>query len=227
MAFVGFPKDAPTFLSELAKHNDKDWFAKNKSRYKEIIEAPAKAFCAEMEYALSGLVGRPLTGKIFRIYRDVRFSLDKTPYNTHIRLLFHDSEMDSKCGNRPVFCFSLETDSVICGAGTGTMEFSGRTLESFREAIAEENSGKAVEKLVKKFEATAGFRVDPPALKRVPRGHDPGHPRAELLKHKALMVWHEEALSAPIHSVKSGPHLMRTFRKLKPVVDWIDNHVEG
>ena len=227
MAFKGFPEDTTKFLTQLSRNNTKEWFAKNKPRYKDVVETPAKAFCVEMEDRLSDLTNRPLTGKVFRIYRDVRFSKDKTPYNTHIRLLFHESEIDSTCGNRPVFCFSLEKDSVICGAGTGTMEFSGSTLEVFRTAIADDTSGKAVEKLVKKFSSAEGFRVDPPSLKRVPRGFDPDHPRSDLLKHKALMVWHEESLSPSIHNAKCAPHLMKTFKKIKPVIDWIDDHVKG
>lgn len=227
MAFQGFPKETTQFLTNLSKNNNKDWFAKHKAAYKDFVEAPAKDFCAEMEDHLSNLVARPLTGKIFRIYRDVRFSNDKTPYNTHIRMLFHESETDSKCGNRPVFCFSLEPNSVITGAGTGAMEFSGPTLEAFRKAVANDKSGKALEKLLAQFSPANRYRVDPPALKKVPRGFEADHHRAELLKHKALMVWHEEPLSAPIHSPKCAAHLTKSFKSMKPVIDWIDTYVKS
>lgn len=227
MAFNGFPPETSKFLAELSRNNTRAWFEKHKPRYKEFVDSPAKEFCTTMEEKLSNLVRRPLTGKVFRIYRDVRFGKDKTPYNTHIRLLFHDSEIDSKCGNRPVLCFSLEKESVITGAGTGTMEFSGPTLEAFREAIVADTSGKALEKLVKKFDKSDGFRVDPPSLKKVPRGFDADHPRANLLRHKALMVWHDQPLSADIHSATCATHLTKTFRQLKPVVDWIDTNVDG
>lgn len=222
MGFNGFPKDTTKFLVELHEHNTREWFTADKTRYKESIEAPAKDFLDAASDALSIVAGQPLAGKIFRIYRDVRFSKDKTPYNTHIRVLFHSLDVDSTCGNHPVFCFSLERDRVITGTGTGTMEFSKSTLDAFREAVADNKRGKALEKLLAKYSPADGYRIDPPALKRMPAGYDNDHPREALLRHKALMVWHEAQLTPEVYTPKFIPGIVQRYKKMKPVYDWIN-----
>ena len=77
--FQGFPKEGITFLKNLKRNNNRDWFQEHKKLYKTSLEEPAKAFLEEMSDVLESLSGNPMTGKIFRIYRDVRFSNDKTP----------------------------------------------------------------------------------------------------------------------------------------------------
>lgn len=84
--FSGFPPETFAFLADLARNNNKPWFDRNKDRYKEYVEAPAHAFMDALEWELEEKfpdIGKT-HGKLFRIYRDTRFSKDKTPYKTHI-----------------------------------------------------------------------------------------------------------------------------------------------
>jgi uncharacterized protein (TIGR02453 family) len=222
MSVLGFPKETTQFLSTLAQNNNREWFTLHKQDYKEQVEAPAKAFREELEERLSELVQHPLGSKLFRIYRDVRFSKDKTPYNTHVRMLFHNIEVESSCGDKPVFCFSLEPDRIITGAGTGTLEFSKSKVNTFRATIADDTHGPALQKVLAKYKEADGYRIDPPALKRTPAGYDPDHPREALLRHKALMVWHEQALPTQTQPAKFMTHIMKHYTKMKPVYDCIE-----
>ncbi len=222
MSFSGFPKETTTFLQQLKRNNEREWFTEHKTEYLEFVNEPSKAFAEEMEERLSELVKQPLTSKLFRIYRDVRFSKDKTPYNTHVRFLFHSIEVESNCGDKPVFCLSLEPKSIITGAGTGTMEFSKSVLDRYRQNVTDDQRGKSLAQTLKKFKESDGFRIDPPSLKRTPTGYDTAHPREVLLRHKALMVWHEEPIPSDLYTSKCAGYLMRTFKKIKPLYDWIN-----
>ena len=120
--FQGFPKEGITFLQKLERNNNRDWFQDNKQTFKSSLEQPAKTFLEDMSYRLVSLSGSPMTGKIFRIYRDVRFSKDKTPYNPHIRMSFMRETKQKDCGEQPMFCFSLEPNKLTLGIGC--FEFS-------------------------------------------------------------------------------------------------------
>jgi len=85
--FLGFP-DTMAFLADLKAHNDRTWFAANKARYERVYKQPAEAFTAELRPRIQALAGQPMGAKLFRIHRDVRFSKDKSPYNTHLHLGF-------------------------------------------------------------------------------------------------------------------------------------------
>ncbi|MCH7916674.1 MAG: DUF2461 family protein [Planctomycetes bacterium] len=86
---------------------------KHKSLYKESVEAPAQAVALEMEELLTTVTKRPMSGKLFRIYRDVRFSQDKTPYNIHIHMSFFCADGNaSECGAQPAFHFGPEPKDV-------------------------------------------------------------------------------------------------------------------
>ena len=221
MAFQGFPSEAIAFLADLARHNDRDWFNDNKGRYQTFVEAPAKALLEAITPELAELAGQPVGGKIFRIHRDVRFSKDKTPYNTHVRMLFHVlGAQTGGCGVKPAFFFSLEPDKAITGAGS--MDFPKPTLEAFRTAVDDPRTGAALARLLAKYKAADGYRLDEPVLKRVPAGFAADHPREALLRHKGLAVWHEDARPASPAKATSLKVLMQRYKKLKPVYDWLD-----
>jgi len=118
MTFQGFPKEGLTFLAKLKRNNTREWFTKHKPLYQETVEAPAKAFAFEMEELLATLTKRPMSSKVFRIYRDVRFSKDKTPYNTHIHMSFFSTDGNTgECGAQPAFHFGLEPKKLTLGIG--------------------------------------------------------------------------------------------------------------
>lgn len=220
MEFKGFPREGLKFLAELKRNNRRDWFDAHKADYQHYVEDPAKAFLEAILPGLEGLAGEALHGKIFRIHRDVRFSADKSPYNTHVRIAFHCDDISQEtCGMKPAFFFSLEPDKITAGAGS--MAFPKAALAQYRAAVVADGTGRALEAILKKCAVKAGYRIDPAALKRVPAEFDAAHPRAGLLKHKGLTVWREEAPGTVHASSKCAGHLLGQYKKLQPVFAWL------
>ncbi len=206
MMFKGFPPDGVRFLQELKENNSKEWFAQNKRRYKEGLEGPGREFVATMEESL----GEPWQGKVFRFYRDLRFSKDKTPYNTHLRISF------TAPGEAGLF-FSLEPDKLVLGAGL--FEFPKQHLERYRQDIDSARGGALEKVLVKAQES--GFRCEEPELKRVPRGWGQDHPRADLLRRKGLCLWRDAEHPDALYSKGLIPHCMGCYEELRSLRSWL------
>ena len=135
-SFPGFPPEAMSFLAGLRDNNDRDWFTAHRATYDRAIKGAGEHLLAALEPALSELIGRPVSGKIFRIHRDVRFSKDKRPYNAHLHIAFpaRVGEMTA-CG----YFFALEPERVVVGAGG--FDFSGPVLDAYRAAAADPKKG--------------------------------------------------------------------------------------
>jgi uncharacterized protein (TIGR02453 family) len=116
--FEGFPEETVTFLSDLAKNNKKTWFDAHKNDYERFLVWPARAFTEAIGERLitvvPGIIAEPrINGSIFRIYRDTRFSKDKTPYKTHLGIFCWDgSGPKMEC---PGFYFHLEPPNLLLG----------------------------------------------------------------------------------------------------------------
>ena len=88
MSTAGFASETFAFLKSLKNNNTKDWFDAHKADYQSFVKKPADSFRVDVARELSGLTGHEIVSKQFRVNRDLRFSKDKTPYNTHIRMAF-------------------------------------------------------------------------------------------------------------------------------------------
>ena len=215
-----FPKDTVKFLKDLEKNNNRDWFKEHKTRYETAVRDPAEEFAERMAAALSDLTGTEQISKIFRIYRDVRFSKDKTPYNCHVHISFFSPEnmkvTARGCGT-PHWFFGLETRRLVVGAGV--FDFDKDELARYRKRV-EGKEGEQLQKLLDRL-AKKGITMHEPALKRVPKGFDADHPREALLRRKGLAVWNE--LGQPTLATQGNVvGLCRTaFKELRPVVDWL------
>ncbi len=216
--FPGFPPAAQRFFADLRANNDRDWFNAHKATYETAIKAPAQAFLAHLEPELAVLAGGPVSGKIFRIHRDVRFSKDKRPYNAHLHIAFpaaHGRSSDVvACG----YFFALEPEKVVLGAGG--FDFAGPVLDAYRAAVADPKKGAALHAILDKL-TKAGFRIEGAELKRVPAPYPADHPRADLIRRKGLHVWRD--IEDP--AVITGPGLFAearsTFAALAPLVKWL------
>ena len=182
--FTGFTDETLAFLSGLKANNARAWFDENRKTYEAAVKAPAKAFSEVMAGELERLTSAAHKPKIFRINRDLRFSKDKTPYNTHV----HISWLPAAGGDgAPAFMFGLSPE--YCTVGCGLFEFPGPMLETYRETIAGaggDDLGRTIDELTED-----GFRVSDPALKRLPASFPADHPRAGLALHKGLVLWHD------------------------------------
>jgi len=212
--FAGFSGDAVQFLKDLKANNKREWFNANKKVYETEIKKPAETFCEAMIKDLDGLTGRTHSSKIFRIHRDVRFSKDKTPYNTHLHIGFMPT---SDMAAPPSWFFGLDTEKLTLG--TGIFGFDKPELETFRERVAG-SDGVELTKLLKKLEKQ-GMRISGAELKRVPAGYPKDHPQAELLCRKGLSAWVD--IGDPSQATKADlvKSCHASFKELKPVFDWL------
>ena len=166
------------FLRQLKRHNNREWFARNKARYQQVIVNPALLFIGNFAPHLAKMSPhfvadpRPSRGSLFRIYRDTRFASDKRPYKTHVGIhFFHASGKDV---HAPGFYLHLEPDS--CFAAAGIWHPDNPTLTRIRSAIVRDPA------LWKK--ACRKLELEGDSLVRPPRGYDPEHPCIEDLKRK-------------------------------------------
>jgi uncharacterized protein (TIGR02453 family) len=177
------------FLRELARNNDREWFAANKARYAAEVQEPALAFVEDIGLRLPDEVSRHFVadtrttgGSLFRIYRDTRFSKDKTPYKTHVGIQFrHERSRDV---HAPGFYLHLEPGSVFLACGTWHPDRD--TLHAIRSAIATRPA--RWEAIVGDPEFARSFRLAGEALKRPPAGFDRGHPLIEDIKRKDFVA---------------------------------------
>ncbi len=220
--FEGFPPQTLAFLRGLGKHNDKAWFDAHRADYEAYYIEPAKAFVAALGDKLAALApaitAEPkVNGSIFRINRDIRFSKDKTPYKDHLDLWFWDgSERKAAVSG---FFFRLRHDSVLLGAGNHT--FDKDQLATFRAAVLDDETGKPLATLGRKL-AKAGMPLSGEAYKKVPRGVDPEHPRADLLKFGALHAGVTlQPRPAELDSAKFVTTCAGHFKKLLPLHRWL------
>ena len=195
--------DALGFFDDLAADNSRDWFSANKARYERDVKAPAEALLAEIGAQLEAMTGSTPVPKLYRINRDLRFCKDKTPNNTHLHLQWSDPAT----GIAHLFGVSR---AYVC-AGLGAMAFDKAALDRWRDRIA----GDAGESFARLLDRTlgAGLRMDPPELKRVPAPYPADHPRAELLKRKGIVLWHDLSDVEQTHPVAA---LDAAFARLGP-----------
>jgi len=214
--FQGFSGKTLKFLRQLGRNNNRDWFQENRTTYDEELMEPAKAFVAAMGEKLPGIspdirAEPKVNGSIRRINRDTRFSKDKTPYKTHLE--FHFLQGEGK--ERPGYYLTIKADSLGIGAGMCCMK---PVLEQYREAVAG-SQGKMLVSAVRRAEK-AGYRTEGEQLKRVPRGYDADHERADLLRHTGLYVAKDVSIPEEFHSRSLVPLCIREFRKLANFVEW-------
>jgi uncharacterized protein (TIGR02453 family) len=171
------------FLRELAKHNDREWFAANRERYEEHVRAPLCGLVSELGPRLARISRhivadpRPVGGSLFRIHRDVRFAKDKSPYKTHAALhLRHDATSGDVHG--PGFYVHLEPAKVFVAGGM--WQPAPDALADIREAIV---AGPARWK-----KAARGLELGGAQLKRTPRGFPCEHPLDADLRRTDFIV---------------------------------------
>jgi uncharacterized protein (TIGR02453 family) len=218
--FTGFPREGLTFLVELERNNDRDWFQANRGRYEQLLLEPARDFVEalgdELRKFAPGVNADPrVGGSIARINRDTRFSKDKRPYKNHLDLYFWEGSGKSR--ESPGYWFRLTPRELILAAGMH--HFDRGLLERYRAAVDDATRGAALERAVAKVRS-AGFDVGGAHLKRVPRGYNADHPRRELLLHDGLFAWTGGPVPREAHGADFPRHCAERYRALKPVEDW-------
>ena len=182
--FQGFGAETFGFLEELEQNNERPWFNEHKHRYEATVLEPALDFIAAMNARLPAIsdhfvaIPKRTGGSLMRVYRDTRFSKDKTPYKTNIGMQFRHER--GKDVHAPGFYVHIQRESCFLAAG---MWHPARdALEAIRTAIVEHPAKWKRVRDNRRFRGV--FDLGGASLKRPPRGYAPDHPYLEDLKRK-------------------------------------------
>ena len=219
--FRGFADADGKFFRALAKHQDRDWFQAHKREFEEGWLAPMKELLGDVRAAIDNAfphcdLDEP---KVFRIYRDVRFSKDKSPYKTHIGGVL-PVKRTGKMTEVPIaLYFHVGEPRAFAASGHYMMDPSA--LGRFRQAVADDARGRELDKMLASLQKK-GFSVDSHGMyKRVPKGYDPRHPRAEHLKRQGLTVGFPDLPKGALLSPKLTGILAKNAKLAAPLVEWL------
>ncbi|HEX5936339.1 MAG TPA: DUF2461 domain-containing protein [Actinomycetota bacterium] len=204
MAFRGWKVEALEFFEGLEADNSKSYWQAHKDVYDDIVRAPMEELLEELEPDFGD-------GRIFRPYRDVRFSKDKSPYKTAIGATIGDGY--------------VHLDARGLAAGSGMWQMAPDQLERYRAAVADDRSGTTVEEIVSAARAKGLDVSGHDELKTAPKGYPKDHPRIELLRYKGLTTWREWPAGAWLGTNKAKDRVVEFFGDSKPLVGWLREHV--
>jgi len=219
--FQGFTPQTVKFFSDLKKHNGKSWFQERKALYDSEVLAPSRDLVTAMGGRLQKIAplvnADPRVNKsLFRIYRDVRFAKDKSPYKTHLGLWFWEGPGPRmECSG---FYFQMDPPKVMLGVGIYCLPKF--LLGPYRQAVADPELGAALDRAVAKV-SKAGYTVGGLKYKRVPRGFDPEHPRGELLKHDGLWAAYEAEIPPELYTAGLPGWCLPHYRAMLPLHQWL------
>ncbi len=225
-AFAGFDRDAPQFLHELAAHMDKPWFDANKQRYVERWVVPMTALLADVAARLAKAYAPVKLGppRLMRIYRDTRFSKDKSPYKTHVAGAIPVAGNRVQDGGCTALYVHLGIDEEFIGVGT--YFFSDAQLARWRKLVAADKTGKQIAGIVTKLRA-AGYAVGGhDDYKKVPKPYASDHPRAEFLKMRGLTGGFPDIPRGLLHDAGFADWLVEHGKKTAPLVTWLATNVK-
>lgn len=207
--FKSLIPDARAFFARLQDNNTRDWFADHKAEYESSLKRPATHLLDVISADLTRLTSTPPKSKLFRIHRDLRFSKDKTPYNTHLHLAW-STKIGAQTGNAPRNGWFLGISPDYVRIGGGLMMLDKTALPVWRDAVAGDTGARLSDQINALL--ADGFHMDPPALKRVPAPYDKSHIRGHLLRRKSITLWCDVAL--PMNDITGELHTQ--FARLWP-----------
>lgn len=223
MSSPRFTGDTLAFLRDLGANNNPEWFKANKARYETAVREPAEALIVALGDALApqmeGLhydTRRNGAGSMMRINRDIRFSPDKRPYKENLGIVWWFGE--GRKVETPAFYLHVSADESFFYGGQHT--FPKPVLSQWRDAVADEQRGGALERIIADAQAGGLRFFEEPHWKRVPRGYDAEHPRANYLRMAGCGVattLDAEALT----SEDLVDRLTGYARTARPLIDWL------
>jgi len=219
--FAGFADRDARFFRALARNQRRDWFAVHRDEYERGWLQPMKALLAEVRERIDRYFPDQVlaTPKVFRIHRDVRFSKDKSPYKTHIGGYVPLQDSGDGPSAAAALYLHIAADEVFVAAGQYMMD-PGQ-LARFRAAVVDDRRGAEVGAILRTL-GRAGFTVGShDQLQRVPRGFDPEHPRADLLRRKGLIVTFPDLSRKLIVTPRLADWLVAHAKRSAPLVRWL------
>jgi len=207
--FTGFPEEALDFYEGLEADNTKAYWTEHKVGYERSVRAPLLALCAVLE-------GEFGPAKVFRPYRDVRFSADKSPYKTTQGALLPGPD------GGQVWYLQISAAGLL--VATGYHEMASDQVQRFRDAVDDETTGELLVALLADLQES-GYEVEGDRLKTRPRGTDPDHPRLDLLRLRTLTAMRRFGPEPWLHTAEVVEVVARTWRELAPLDAWLARNV--
>jgi uncharacterized protein (TIGR02453 family) len=205
VAFNGWPAEALEFYEGLEADNSRTYWTANKAVYEEVVRGPMAALLSDLE-------GEFGPGKIYRPYRDLRFSPDKTPYKTVIGASMEGGGY-------------VQLSARGLAAASGMYHMATDQLERYRRAVAHDVTGGNLERIIAEAAGQQVVITGRSTLKTSPRGYAKDHPRIELLRHKGLIAWQEWPAAAWLGTAAAKERVITFLRGARPLRDWLDKHV--
>ncbi len=223
-SFGGFDRDAMQFWHELASEMSKEWFTANKPRYQSVWVEPTMTLLREVARGLAPAykpfkVAEP---GVLRIYRDLRFSADKTPYKTHIAGVIRlGGDRIAQAGIAVLYLHvGLDEEFV----GVGCYQFDATRTERWRRAVVGK-PGAALLRIMSSLRKK-GYEPGPyETFARVPKGFASDHPRAELLKYKGLICRFPAMPAGLLHRPQLARWLLGHAKATAPLVVWLRRYL--
>jgi len=219
--FIGFPKDSLAFLQEIRENNTKEWFEANRDRYERLIKEPSASFVIEMGEHLQALVptikAKPkVNGSLFRIYRDIRFSKDKTPIKSRIGVIFWQGA--GKRMQSSSFYMHFSPDEIFFAVGI--RGFSRETLVGYRDYIKNEKHRDELAKILDDIKSK-GYNIPEPKYKRVPKEFEEDISHIGLTKYDAMYAYKEMKPNEILFSSKLADFAYDIYEDLFPLQQWV------
>jgi uncharacterized protein (TIGR02453 family) len=210
MSFAGFPDEGLVFYEGLEADNSKTYWTRNKAVYETAVRAPLQALLEELAPQFG-------TAKVFRPYRDVRFSNDKTPYKTHQGAVVHPEGRGAGA-----WYVQVSADGLLVSGGCWRLESD--QVARFRRAVADDVQGPRLQAEVDRLVA-AGWGIEGERLTRVPAGFTADGDRADLLRHKSLHATRHWEPVAWLHERRALDEVRTAWHDLTALNEWFADNV--
>jgi uncharacterized protein (TIGR02453 family) len=205
MTFKGWPAEALHFYEGLEADNSKAYWTDHKETYETCVRAPMDELLAELAPEFGA-------GKLFRPYRDIRFSKDKSPYKTAIAASLAEGGY-------------IQLSAEGLGVGSGMYHMEPPQLDRFRAAVDDESTGTELAAIVAKVRKAGMQVVGHDVLKTAPKGYAKDHPRIDLLQQKGLVAWQQWPVEPWLGTRKAKDRVVKALRTSVPLNEWLRKHV--
>ena len=210
MSFEGFPDEGLVFYEGLEADNSKTYWTRHKDVYDACVKAPLQAMLDELAPEFGA-------AKVFRPYRDVRFSHDKTPYKTHQGAVVH-----ADGAGTGAWYVQISAEGLHVSGGSWRLESD--QVARYRRAVADDIQGPRLQAEVDRLVA-AGWSIRGEKLTRVPAGHSPDAERLELLKHKSLHASRGWEPADWLHTRRALDEVRSSWADLRTLNTWLADNV--
>jgi uncharacterized protein (TIGR02453 family) len=207
-AFAGFPDEALLFYEGLEADNSRAYWSDHAEVYDRAVRAPMLELIAAVDAEFGPM-------KFFRPQRDLRFSADKSPYKTHAGAVGADA------GSGVHYVQVSAAGLLVAG---GFYRMAKDQIERYRAAVDDDATGRRLATIVRRLEAD-GFAMHGEELKRVPRGFDAEHPRADLLRRKGLAAFADLGTPDWLGTPAALDRIVDAWRRTDSLGTWLNRHV--